>query len=165
MAAQHRSALPLLDASGAAARSCGARSPSGALLRHSPGRTHPPLAQLQFPRFLRPDRAYVRKSGYRFSERSYASKSLRALLASICLESTALRGDRSSCRPSGGPEPPGSGWQIRPQAPPSLRLSGLPFRKGALDERGGGVCNQKRDDCQDGVSTMETSCKVSVVQG
>src|SRR6185312_12195911 len=40
----------------AAARSCG--SPSGALLRHSPGRTHPPLAQLQFPRFLRPDRAY-----------------------------------------------------------------------------------------------------------
>ena len=42
----------------AAARSRGARSPSGALLRHSPGRTHPPLAQLQFPRFLRPDRAY-----------------------------------------------------------------------------------------------------------
>ncbi len=39
----------------AAARSFGARSPSGALLRHSPGRTHPPLAQLQFPRFLRPD--------------------------------------------------------------------------------------------------------------
>jgi hypothetical protein len=43
---------------GAAARSFGARSPSGALLRHSRGRTHPPLAQLQFPRFLRPDRAY-----------------------------------------------------------------------------------------------------------
>ena len=39
----------------AAARSFGARSPSGALLRHSRGRTHPPLAQLQFPRFLRPD--------------------------------------------------------------------------------------------------------------
>ena len=49
---------PLSSAFGAAARSCGARSPSGALLRHSPGRTHPPLAQLQFPRFLRPDRAY-----------------------------------------------------------------------------------------------------------
>ena len=32
----------------------GARSPSGAPPRHSPGRTHPPLAQLQFPRFLRP---------------------------------------------------------------------------------------------------------------
>jgi hypothetical protein len=37
----------------------GARSPSGALLRHSPGRTHPPLAQLQFPRFLRSDLAGV----------------------------------------------------------------------------------------------------------
>ena len=46
------------SAFGAAARSFEARSPSGALLRHSPGRTHPPLAQLQFPRFLRPDRAY-----------------------------------------------------------------------------------------------------------
>jgi hypothetical protein len=44
-----------LVAFGAAARQFGARSPSGALLRHSPGRMHPPLAQLQFPRFLRPD--------------------------------------------------------------------------------------------------------------
>jgi hypothetical protein len=35
------------------------RSPFGALPRHSPGRTHPPLAQLQFPRFLRPDLAGV----------------------------------------------------------------------------------------------------------
>jgi hypothetical protein len=39
---------------GAAARLFAARSPSGAPLRHSPGRTHPALAQLQFPRFLRP---------------------------------------------------------------------------------------------------------------
>ena len=65
-AAQHRSALPLIDASGRGARrrqvhaACathplaGRGSPSGALLRHSPGRTHPPSAQLQFPRFLRP---------------------------------------------------------------------------------------------------------------
>src|SRR6185437_832692 len=30
------------------------------------------------------------------------------------------------------------GWQIRPRAPPSLRFSGLPFRKGALHERGSG---------------------------
>jgi hypothetical protein len=41
-------------------------------------------------------------------------------------------------------EPPGSEWQIRPQAPPSLRFSGLPFRKGALHERGGGNVTEKR---------------------
>jgi hypothetical protein len=40
-----------------------ARSPSGALLRLSPGRTHPPLAQLQFPRFLRPGVAGVTRFG------------------------------------------------------------------------------------------------------
>ena len=63
MAAQHRSALPLLDASGAAARTFGARSPSGAMLRLSLGRTYPPLAQLQFPRFLRPGVAGVTRFG------------------------------------------------------------------------------------------------------
>jgi hypothetical protein len=40
---------------GAAAARIASRSPFGAPPRHSPGRTHPPLAQLQFPRFLRPD--------------------------------------------------------------------------------------------------------------
>ena len=35
------------------------RTHFGAPPRHSPGRTHPPLAQLQFPRFLRPDLAGV----------------------------------------------------------------------------------------------------------
>jgi hypothetical protein len=34
--------------------SVASRPPFGAPPRHSPGRTHPPLAQLQFPRFLRP---------------------------------------------------------------------------------------------------------------
>ena len=53
--APHQQTSPFADASGAAARQFGARSPSGAPPRHSPGRTHPPLAQLQFPRFLRPD--------------------------------------------------------------------------------------------------------------
>jgi hypothetical protein len=38
----------------AAAARIASRSPFGAPPRHSPGRTHPPLAQLQFPRFLRP---------------------------------------------------------------------------------------------------------------
>jgi hypothetical protein len=63
--------LPHSSAFGAAARhadkctqsahssACGARPPSGATPRLSPGRTHPPLAQLQFPRFLRPDLAGV----------------------------------------------------------------------------------------------------------
>ena len=35
--------------------SVASRSPFGAPPWHSPGRTNPPLAQLQFPRFLRPD--------------------------------------------------------------------------------------------------------------
>ena len=39
--------------------SVASRSPFGAPPRHSPGRTHPPLAQLQFLRFLRPDLAGV----------------------------------------------------------------------------------------------------------
>jgi hypothetical protein len=39
----------------AAAALIAGRSPFGAPPRHSPGRTHPPLAQLQFPRFLRPE--------------------------------------------------------------------------------------------------------------
>ena len=60
------------------------------------------LAQLQFPRFLRPD--------------------LDGRYPSICLESTELLGDRSSCRPSGGPEPPGNGLRDRAQAPHSLRI-------------------------------------------
>jgi hypothetical protein len=63
----HQQALPPVDASArlrAIADKCTqtahticseARPPSGATPRLSPGRTHPPLAQLQFPRFLRPD--------------------------------------------------------------------------------------------------------------
>ena len=43
----------------AAAALVASRSPFGAPPRHSPGRTHPPLAQLQFPRFLRPGLAGV----------------------------------------------------------------------------------------------------------
>src|SRR5271157_6599538 len=55
ISAPHQQTSPFADVSGAAARQFGARPPSGATPRHSPGRTHPPLAQLQFPRFLRPD--------------------------------------------------------------------------------------------------------------
>ena len=47
------------------------------------------------------------------------------------------RADRSFCRSTGDPEPPGSGLAIpRAGTAPRFRLSGLPFRKGALNERG-----------------------------
>jgi hypothetical protein len=59
LAAPHRQALPLADARARQRALFGARSPSGASPRHSPGRTHPALAQLQFPRFLRPGFAGV----------------------------------------------------------------------------------------------------------
>jgi hypothetical protein len=52
MSASHDRMLPF-NRCAAAARSRAA-PPFGAPPRHSPGRTHPPLAQLQFPRFLRP---------------------------------------------------------------------------------------------------------------
>jgi hypothetical protein len=69
--------------------------------------------------------------------------------------STELFGDRSSCRSSGGPEPPGSGWQIRPQAAPAP-LFRHAFRKGALHERGDGVCNRNGDESQENVASNVT---------
>ena len=54
-----------------------------------------------------------------------------------CLRLSTLRADRSFCRSTGDPEPPGSGLAIpRAGTAPRFRLSGLPFRKGALNERG-----------------------------
>ena len=35
-----------------------------------------------------------------------------------CLRLSTLRADRSFCRSTGDPEPPGSGWHIRARAPP-----------------------------------------------
>jgi hypothetical protein len=55
-----------------------------------------------------------------------------------CLRLSTLRADRSFCRSTGDPEPPGSGWHIRRAGTaPRFRVSGLPFRKGALNARGG----------------------------
>jgi len=59
MAAPRERMSPFASASGAAAARIASRPPFGAPPRHSPGRTHPPLAQLQFLRFLRPDLAGV----------------------------------------------------------------------------------------------------------
>src|SRR5262249_59449660 len=53
------------------------------------------------------------------------------------LRLSTLRADRSFCRSTGDPEPPGSGLAIpRAGTAPRFRPSGLPFRKGALNERG-----------------------------
>ena len=107
-----------LCAFGAAARSCGARSPSGALLRHSPGRTHPPLAQLQFPRFLRPDLTGV--------TRFDLSQVYRAPRRPVVMP--AERWPRAARERMANP-PAGT-------APAPLFRHA--FRKGALNERGGG---------------------------
>jgi hypothetical protein len=101
---------------GAAARFLGARSPSGALLRHSPGRTHPPLAQLQFPRFLRPDLAGV--------TRFDLSRVYRAPRRPVVLP--VERWPKAAWERMANP-PAGTAL-----APP-LRHA---FRKGALNERG-----------------------------
>jgi hypothetical protein len=45
------------------------------------------------------------------------------------VQSSELLADRSLCRPSGAPEPPECGLQIRPRVPHSLRFSGLPSGK------------------------------------
>jgi len=46
------------------------------------------------------------------------------------VQSSELLADRSFCRPSSAPEPPGCGLQIRPRAPPLLRFQAcLPERR------------------------------------
>src|SRR5262249_47620449 len=47
-----------------------------------------------------------------------------------CLRLSTLRADRSFCRPTGDPEPPGSGWHIRARAPPlAIVLQACPSGK------------------------------------
>jgi hypothetical protein len=87
-----------------------ARPPSGALLRLSPGRTHPPLAQLQFPRFLRPDLAGVT----RFDLSRVYRAPRRPVVVPVERWPKAAR-ERSA--------------SIRARAPPLLRPSKVPSRK------------------------------------
>jgi hypothetical protein len=110
-----------LVAFGAAARQFGARSPSGALLRHSPGRTHPPLAQLQFPRFLRPDLTGVT----RFDLSRVYRAPRRPVVMPVERWPRAAR-ERMAYPPAGTAPAP---------------LFRHAFRKGALNERGGEACN------------------------
>jgi len=66
-----------------------------------------------------------------------------------CLRLSTIRADRSFCRSTGDPEPPGGGLAFpRAGTAPRFRPSGLPFRKGALNERGDWVCNYNGDKCQ-----------------
>ena len=53
-------------------------------------------------------------------------------LAKQCLRLSTLRADRSFCRPTGDPEPPGSGWHIRARAPPPAPSFESALAKGAL---------------------------------
>ena len=119
-----QTSAPLARASafGAAARQCGARSPSGALLRHSPGRTHPPLAQLQFPRFLRPDLTGV--------TRFDLSQVYRAQRRPVLVPAERW---------------PGAARERMANPPAGTALAPLfrhAFRKGALDERGDGYVTE-----------------------
>ena len=87
----------------AAAAHIVSRSPFGAPPRHSPGRTHPPLAELQFPRFLRPGSTGV--------ARCRLSRSF-----------TEPLGDRPPCRRSGGPSRPGAVCETVRAIPVTARL-------------------------------------------
>jgi hypothetical protein len=55
--------------------------------------------------------------------------------------------DRSCCRPGRCPEPPGSGLQIRAQAPHPLRIQAC-LRKAPFGERAEAACNVISDECQ-----------------
>jgi hypothetical protein len=110
----------------AAARSFGARSPSGALLRHSRGRTHPPLAQLQFQRFLRPDLTGVT----RFDLSQVYRAPRRPVVLPVERWPGAAR--ERMANPPAGTAP----------APPFRHA----FRKGVLNERAGGYVTEMGTD-------------------
>jgi hypothetical protein len=60
------------------------------------------------------------------------------------------------------PGPPGSGLAYpRAGTAPRFRLSGLPFRKGALTERRDGICNRNGDACQEMVTVSVTFAVVT----
>ena len=136
--ASKRAHLRHSSAFGAAARSFGARSPSGALLRHSPGRTHPPLAQLQFPRFLRPDLTGVT----RFDLSQVYRAPRRPVVMPVERWPRAAR-ERMANPPAGTAPAP---------------LFRHAFRKGALNERGSGYVTEietnvkKRIDISDNIT-------------
>ena len=106
------------------------------LLRHSPGRTHPPLAQLQFPRFLRPDLASVT----RFDLSRVYRAPRRPVVMPVERWPRAAR-ERMANPPAGTAPAP---------------LFRHAFRKGALHERGDGVCNRNEDESQENVASNVT---------
>jgi hypothetical protein len=63
------------------------------------------------------------------------------------VQSSELLADRSFCRPSGAPKPPGSGLQIRSRAPPLLRFSGMPRESDPRMSKVVRARNTNGDDC------------------
>jgi hypothetical protein len=81
----------------------------------------------------------------------------------FCRRLSTLRADRSFCRSTGDPEPPGSGLAYPPAGTaPRFRLSGLPFRKGALNERVERNVTDMRTKVKSNVSYTETTSKQRV---
>ena len=107
-------------------RALSGRARSGALLRHSRGRTHPPLAQLQFPRFLRPDLTGVT----RFDLSQVYRAPRRPVVLPVQRSPGAAR--ERMANPPAGTAP----------APPFRHA----FRKGVLNERGGGYVTEMGTD-------------------
>ena len=76
----------------------------------------------------------------------FPQNGLRECFARLALMSSVKH---APCGPVFLPDPPGSGLAIpRAGTAPRFRLSGLPFRKGALNERGDWICNYNGDKCQ-----------------
>ena len=105
-----------------------ARPPSGATPRHSPPAITP-MAQPQ----------------NRVSSRHGAE--VFCLRAAVRLELSTLRADRSFCRPTGAPGPPGSGSHSSARGHRTRSASESALAKASLDERDVLVCNQYGDDC------------------
>jgi hypothetical protein len=111
----HRQTSPSADALSAAARHCRGRARLPALHR---GTRHRLL-----PRWLSPRTGFPQGT----------ARKVFCPLAAVRLELSTLRADRSFCRPTGAPEPPGSGSHssARGHRIP-LRLPKVPSRKAPL---------------------------------
>jgi len=130
LAAQHQQALPLIDARARLRATFGARPPSAASPRHSPGRTHPALAQPQ----------------NRVSQRLELAGVLPAYVLAVV--------KRAPRRPVLVPVDrcPSAAREriafIRARGPHSLRLPKVPSRKAPLVSEIRDLCSLNRDESQ-----------------